>query len=136
MFTQKADIDALRSCLEPKGAREAALARAWEFYSDALEGCGENDAMRENGAAENCLVEMAPPQPDAVSLPPSSDTWEDGVKEGLRDAQFERFLKVPDLLLLLLQHACMYASRRTFTCVGQSCCAFLYVFPRIYAQAI
>jgi hypothetical protein len=86
MFTRKADIDALRGCLEPKGVREAALARAWEFYSDAL---GGNGALRENGDAE-----MAAPHPEPIALPPSSDSREAGVTEALRDAQFERFLKV------------------------------------------
>jgi hypothetical protein len=90
MFTQKADIDALRSCLEPKGVREAALARAWEFYSDALGGTG---VLRDNGDAE-----MAAPEPEPIALPPSSDTWEAAVTEALRNAQFERFLKVCILL--------------------------------------
>lgn len=86
MFTQKADIDILRTFLEPKGVREAALSRAWEFHSDAL---GANGALRENGGAEPA---QSPPEP--FVLPPSSDKWAAGVKEGLCDAQFKRFLKV------------------------------------------
>lgn len=92
MFTQKPHIDALRRCLEPKGVREAALARAWEFYSDALAGSG---AYRENGSAE-----MAARQPEPIALPPSTDAWEPGVKERLYEEQFQRFLKVLPLASL------------------------------------
>ena len=93
MFTRKGDIDALRDCLEPKGVREAALSRAWEFYSDAL---GGSHVAGENGAEE-----MEPPRPDAISLPASADLWAPGVAEGLREAQFQRFLKVRALQLSL-----------------------------------
>lgn len=81
MFTSFSDVESIRATLEPKGAREAALARTCDFCAQPMLAAlrrGDGDAA----------------VPTPLTLPAGPAEWPREGLARLQEAQFARFLRV------------------------------------------